>query len=163
MKTRSMPNRATGLAIAVALFAASEAGAFNPQPDPPGRFGTVGIVAGQTLRINVANVDDPNTRSLGGPDTRVELTFVGSRGEPLSPSVERVLPPGSASFHDFSIPAGAGIDRKQIRAIVKVIDEANAQTAKDVAAKNSLGIVTTLEVFDNDSGKTAVFVGEPGS
>ena len=48
-------------------------------------------------------------------------------------------------------------------AIVKVIDEPNAQTSKDVAAKTALGIVTTLEVFDNDSGKTAVFVGEPGS
>jgi hypothetical protein len=43
-------------AVAVAAATVTLVNAFNPQPDPPGDlYGLVGIVAGQTLELKVAN------------------------------------------------------------------------------------------------------------
>lgn len=48
----------TGLAALAltAVWVAERAWAFNPQPDPPGISGIVGVVDGQTARLNVVNV-----------------------------------------------------------------------------------------------------------
>jgi hypothetical protein len=42
---------------AAALWEVRRARAFNPQPDPPGRYTMVGIVRGQSIRINASNLD----------------------------------------------------------------------------------------------------------
>ena len=47
-------NKIALLALATGLLASQPARAFNPQPDPPG-CGMIGLIAGETARINVAN------------------------------------------------------------------------------------------------------------
>ena len=65
-----------------AMWEVRRARAFNPQPDPPGRYTMVGIVRGQSIRINASNIapSDPNAP----PDPcRVRLGFVDADGKPL--------------------------------------------------------------------------------
>ena len=162
MTTRKLCIPVKALMLAAVLSAVTRAQAFNPQPDPPAHLGMVGIVAGQTVRLSVVNVGDPNTGNLGGPDTRVELTFVDLRGGPLAPTVERVVHPGEAIFVDFSLPSNAGAGRLQLRAKVKVIGDPGLGNAKGGDAKPRRGLMSTLEVFDSDSGKTTVFIADPG-
>ena len=59
MKKLSLISKAgVGVAVAAltATWVAGRAWAFNPQPDPPGFSGLVGIVEGQTARLNIVNV-----------------------------------------------------------------------------------------------------------
>ena len=65
------------------IWEVRRARAFNPQPDPPGRYTMVGIVRGQSIRINASNIapTDPNAP----PDPcRVRLGFVDADGNPLT-------------------------------------------------------------------------------
>src|ERR1041384_4364242 len=87
------------IALVVLLAAGAAAGgarsrkawAFNPQPEPPGRWGMFGIVEGQTARVSVVNTSgDP--RVPPGP-CRVVLAFVDASGEVLKES-RRALRPG---------------------------------------------------------------------
>ena len=62
------------IALVVLLAAGAAAGAarsrkawaFNPQPEPPGRWGMFGIVEGQTARVSVVNTSgDPHVSPPG--------------------------------------------------------------------------------------------------
>src|SRR6185369_8589557 len=63
---------------------------FNPQPDPPGDFGIVGVTSGQTIRINAIHVEDPNSEFPPGP-CRVELTFHNADGRPYTDRAGRPI------------------------------------------------------------------------
>jgi hypothetical protein len=129
---------------------------FNPQPDPPG-FGFFGIARNQTARLNVAYVGFHNPPGYHNPpDDRpapinVTMQFVNGDGRVMAESRQTVEYGKAASF-DF--PAGAfpaGV-RQRLRAFV-------------IVAPVEGGIVPcvmpSVEVLNNDTGKTAVFY--PGS
>ena len=147
MRRRNSFGRSVFLMLLV-LGLTTSAQAFNPQPDPPG-FGMIGIVRGQTARLNVV-IDNPNI--IDNPDILVALTFVDDMGNVLAES--RVsLTPGQAQHLEYSSAFGTLL-REQIRAIVRFIDDPNIR----IRAPRILG---TLEVFDTESGHTAFIL--PGT
>jgi hypothetical protein len=111
--------------------------------------GMVGLVRGQTARLNTVN--------LGGPDTRpceVELMFFDDQGNPLA-ARGIIIIGGKSDFLDLNADALGGPDtrpgdRFQIRAQVVIPPGPCRGTT-----------IPTLEIFDNDTGKTTVFVGNP--
>jgi len=153
MRKRNSFARSAFLMLLV-LGLTTSAQAFNPQPDPPG-FGMIGIVRGQTARLNVV-IDNPNT--IDNPNILVALSFVDDMGIVLVES--RVhLTPGRAQHLDYSSAIGTLL-RKQIRAIVRFIDSPDLRDNPN-ARKGGPHILGTVEVFDTESGRTAFIL--PGT
>jgi len=108
----------------------------------------IGVVRGQTVRLNATN--------LGGPDTRpceVALVFFDEQGDAL---IERSLSliGGRSAFLDLNADKLSGLEprskkRFQIRALVNVLSDPDDKSQCEKA------IVTTLEVFDNKTGQTS--------
>ena len=149
----------------VTALLGTPAHAFNPQPAPPKNaligFGMVGLVAGQTMRLNIVN--------YGGPDTRpcaVEVLIFDAVGTVVA-SETATVEPGEAVSSNFTPistePGTPGIalttllpddnGRFQLRAAVRGIVNPNVSPV----CRNLRGIVPTLEVF-NGSGETSLFV-----
>jgi hypothetical protein len=103
----------------------------------------VGLANGQTARLNMVNIGDPNQSPC-----EVQMVFYDSLGKALARDVQK-LEPGMATFLDLSYATvGDPHIRVQIRARVKVVGDPNLCLA-------------SLEVFDEESGKTTIFVGDP--
>jgi len=115
-------------------------------------FGATGIARGQTLRINVANLD-PH----GGPDQPppgpvvVEFMFHDSQGNVVADSVQSVEGGHAASFdlRSADLPFRE-TNRLEYQPCVRVLTPPESAT-------NTPVIISTVEVFDNigpDAGKT---------
>jgi hypothetical protein len=124
---------------------------FNPQPDPPGDFGIVGVTAGQTIRINAVHVEDPNSELPPGP-CRVELTFHNADGRPYTDRAGRPitkivdLQPGQiADSLDFNLSDFITVPGIRIT-VVPCIKIHSVTEGSLVGA--------SVEVFNNDTLKT---------
>jgi hypothetical protein len=170
------------------FFGAQRARALNPQPLPPGEFGMVGFTSGQTFRLNAVNAfphnpDMPTTGSEGsssdssaGPSVQVTLTFLDSNGNPLLNGdghpiqSTMTLGPGQATFLDLNADtmpngpptmpvgppsAGAG-GRIELRARVTAILNNPQKGDDDDKVRNP--IISSLELFDNNSGGTSMLI-----
>ena len=141
-------------ALTLALAAATPAQAFNPQPDPPGRWAMLGMVAEQTARLSVLAL--PSARDARVASCTVTLNFLDGDGNKLAEATTLVLLPGKAQFVDLK---GSGLrlanrsDRAQFRANVEVLH--NPPTYRPCA-----GVAATVEVFDA-SGRSSVTVTQP--
>jgi len=140
--------------IAALAVGASLAGAFNPQPDPPKGLGMIGVVEGQTLRLNAVNI------ALGGPDTRpqacrVRLGFADLEGRAIGDVEDRVLGPGQGTFVDLRA-AGIGnpdtFGRTQVRSVARTIGNPNERVCRPVVS---------VELFGPEGAKTDVYIGDP--
>ena len=149
-----------------ALWEVRRARAFNPQPDPPGRYTMVGIVRGQSIRINASNINpaDPNTP----PDPcRVRLAFMDADGTVLTnPRTGEAagrtvtLQRGQSTFlnldaDEFFI-GDTGATRLELRPVFRSVSlVSNGQTPPDPC-------VPSVEVIDNGTSKTSfVYEGTP--
>jgi hypothetical protein len=130
---------------------------FNPQPDPPKLFGPLGVVAGQTIRLNAVSVLDPATSEVPPGPCRVTLWLLDADGAVLARSTE-TLQPGAATFLDFAVPAAPPIDtnggataatsRTAVRAVVEVEGVGGRFVPPDPCR-------ATLEIFDAATGRIA--------
>jgi hypothetical protein len=143
----------TVLSVVAILGSAGAVGAavsaFDPQPDPPGKLGSVGMVQGQTLRVNISNVGNPNLRDALACVATVE--FFDQEGNVLAQTRLRLIPGEGQSTDlvgDDNLIGNPNI-RLQVRAVVEV-------DTKDCPA------VASMELFDTETGKTEVFIGDPG-
>lgn len=128
---------AAGFLFNVARASASESYSRN--------FGMTGITLSQTARLSVVSVDNPDLRPV-----RVELLFLDNQGRVLAQSQETLLP-GQAALLDLrGVEAARGVNRAQIRAQVRFVDNPDIRVAQKV--------LPTLEVIDNASGRTTVVV-----
>src|SRR5215813_4955662 len=96
-------------------------------------FGMVGITRGQTLRLNVANLEQPGDSTIPPGPCRAVLTFRDDTGNPFTDSngdvIRRAvdLQPGESAFLDlnadlFGPPSTNGTPaRLQLRPLVRVI------------------------------------------
>jgi|SRR6266498_2391352 len=134
----------TALGIALVFFFGARTEPAQAYEDPNEKpFPMVGLAKGQTARLNMVNIGDPNLNPC-----EVQMVFYDSQGKALARDVQR-LDPGMATFLDLSYAAvGNPNIRVQIRAWVKVIGDPTLCLA-------------SLEVFDDETGKTAVFIGDP--
>lgn len=141
-------------ALTLTLSAASPAQAFNPQPDPPGRWAMIGLVADQTLRLSVLAV--PVARVGQRKSCTVTLNFLGGDGIQLVEARTLVLLPGKAQFVDLpgsQLRLVKPNDRMQVRASVELLHNPPMELPCD-------GVAATVEVFDA-SGRTSVIVAHP--
>ena len=103
----------------------------------------VGLAKGQTARLNLVNIGDPNVSPC-----EVQMVFYDSQGKTLARDAYK-LEPGMATFLDLSYAeVGNPNIRVQIRAWARVIGDPSICLA-------------SLEVFDDETGRTTLFVGDP--
>ena len=101
----------------------------------------VGITFGQTARVTAANT---GTRAI-----IVNWSILDSQGATLGRLDRQVIEPNKMISFDLNADAilREG-DRIQIRVVI------SGDTLK--------GLLASTEVFENDTGKTTVFIGDPG-
>jgi len=100
----------------------------------------VGITFGQTARVTAANT---GTRAI-----IVSGTFLDSEGNVLGQFDRQVIEPGKMMSFDLN---GDDIVRESNRIQIRLV----------LSGDSSKGPVSSIEVFENDSGKTTVFVQDP--
>ena len=138
-------------------------------------FGMIGLARGQTARLNVVNLRNRNVlaaeptthevvpaseltaHQLATPvPCSVRLRFLDQRGNTIARSVESIMP-GDGAFLNMTfqeaIPRGFEGKRFEIRAIVQVL--------KRPAETRPCATISTVEIFDNDNGRTSVIYPEP--
>jgi hypothetical protein len=134
------------LAVALVSFFSAHAKpvqAYDQTDEKPSPM--VGLARGQTARLNVVNIGDPNSSPC-----EVQMIFYDSQGKALASDAQK-LDPGVATFLDLHYSdVGNPNIRVQIRSWVKVV----------VGDPNIC--LSSLEVFDDESGKTTIFIGDPG-
>ena len=135
------------LVLATGHFISGGVRAVPPGPIDSFAFGAVGLVAGQTARLNVSILSPaPPT-----DPTAVEIRFLDSNGAIIKQTIVQ-LAPGQTAFTDFSpadVAPGAAVARMQIRAEVRVTITPGPQET------TSGRLISTLEIFDNATGKTS--------
>ena len=100
----------------------------------------VGITFGQTARVTSANT---GTRAI-----IIDYTFLDGEGAVLAQLVGQVIDPGKMLSFDLNAD---DVVREGERIQIRVV----------ISADSSRGLLTSTEVFENDTGKTTVFLGGP--
>jgi alkylated DNA nucleotide flippase Atl1 len=144
MKTRTTPSMLIAL-----LLASLTLGVTNAQADPvplshhrgQDSWPSVGITYGQTARVTTANTGER------------EMSVVGVFLDDSTPSqvlgqFNVVIQPGNFDLNADDITRKR--NRIQIRVVISS-DNRNRDNLRD--------LVTSIEVFENDTGKTTVFIG----
>jgi hypothetical protein len=100
----------------------------------------VGITFGQTARVTAANT---GTRAIV-----IDWTVLDSEGTVLGQLVRQVIQPGKMMSFDLNAD---DIVRENNRIQIRVV----------ISGDTLRGLLTSTEVFENDTGKTTVFLGGP--
>jgi hypothetical protein len=101
----------------------------------------VGLTFGQTARVTAANT---GTRAI-----ILDWTVLDSEGAVLAQLVRQVIEPGKMMSFDLNAD---DIVRENNRIQIRVV----------LTGDRLRGLLTSTEVFENDTGKTTVFIGDPG-
>jgi hypothetical protein len=125
-------------------------------------FGMIGLGRGQTARLNVVNLRsvpalEPATdQVITLVPCTVRLRFLDQRGNTIARSVEHILP-GNGAFLDLpfheAIPRGFEGKRIEIRAIVRALSPPEDE-------RRSCATLSTLEIFDSETGRTSTIYPE---
>jgi len=167
-------NISTKLSIAIALvvlvatcaiWKVRRVTAVSP-PDPERTVGMVGITLGQTMRLNVVNLNPPPDPDVPPGPCRVLLSFRDANGQPFTDGNGQVigqvveLQGGQSAFLDLNgdlvaggISTNGGPARLQLRPFVRVL-VAPPDPDKQIPPGPCRA---TMEVFDNTSGRTSIF------
>jgi hypothetical protein len=154
MKARNASPKVITVAVLAGILTATatlldrtRVSAFNPQPDPPA-FGMLAVTHGQTARLNVVDTMDAST----GPCREVELMFLDSEGNIRQRSVQCLMS-GHAAFLDLNGNFLEQTDnRAEIRGKVHLINPPE---------RTMTNFVATIEVFDNETGRTSFVLTPP--
>ena len=112
-------------------------------PRDCGSCGMFGIARGQIARINAAHIGDPNTRPI-----QVEMALVDGTGAVVARD-SQTIEPGQAAFFDVPFESvGGGENRIELRPVIGGGPQPHLRSS--------------IEVFDAETGKTTVFIGDPG-
>jgi len=134
------------------------------QPPPvPDRisFGMVGITAGQTVRINIANTIMPNDSGWPPGPTRVVMSFRGMNGQLIRNRNGEVvrkavdLERGDSTFLDFDfdqLPPGP--IRAQLRAVIVAFPPGPTDGEQPPPIGES--IAATVDVINNANGRSTL-------
>ena len=135
-------------------------------------FGLIGLARGQTARLTVVNLrrraaaeptaealaptSEPTAAQLVTVPCSVRLRFLDQRGNTIARSIETIMP-GDGAFLDLpfheAIPPGFDGKRFEIRAVVHVLRRPD-ETRR-------CATISTVEIFDNENGRTNVIYPEP--
>jgi hypothetical protein len=132
---------------------------FNPQPEPPGdsHFGFFNVVKGQTARVNISYLPPgpcradlppgPCRTDLPPGPCRVLVTFYDGDGRIVGQDA-RSVEAGKTALLDFSTSGLSDGWRGRVRASVHA-ESSDGRTVPPLA--------TSVEVFNNDTGRTSFF------
>jgi hypothetical protein len=136
MKTQTTPSMLVALLLAFLALGVTEAQALVVIGGRP-----VGITFGQTARVTAANT---GTRAI-----IVDWTVLDSEGTVLAQLAGQVIDLGKMVSFDLNAD---DVVREGERTQIRVV----------ISASTTRGLLTSTEVFENDTGKTTVFIGDPG-
>jgi hypothetical protein len=135
MKRRTTSSMLVAILLAFLALGATKAQAFIDIYRP------VGITFGQTARVTSANT---GTRAI-----IIDYTFLDGEGAVLAQFARQVIEPGKMMSFDLNAD---DIVRENNRIQIRVV----------ISGDTLKGLLTSIEVFENDTGKTTVFIGDPG-
>jgi hypothetical protein len=135
MKTRTTSSVLGTLILALLTLGAMQAQAIVINWRP------VGITLGQTARVTAANTGTTTVTITG-------MTFLDSEGTVLAQFARQVIEPGKMMSFDLNAD---DLIRESSRLEIRIV----------LSADTSKGLVRSTEVFENDTGKTTVFYGDP--
>jgi hypothetical protein len=140
----SFPKQLAAGAIAILLLVAGGRmmKAFNPQPDPPGIWGMIGITPSDTMRLNVVNMQFSGFPP--GP-CNVTLKFLNSDGEVLKQQAVSIKSTEAVSLDLTGIEAGGGF-RTEVHPVLAV-------PSTEATGCSAVG---SVEVFNTSSGETTI-------
>ena len=124
-------------------------------PDPDRVFSAVAFALGQTARVNIAQIGDP-TIFPAGAACGIIVNYFAADGSPVAPPFRGQVEPGKIVFVDLdrnSLPIRA--NRVPFRVAVRLIGDPNFPP--DPCSQ----IRASVEVYDNFTGRTMVFIGNP--
>ena len=131
MKTRTTSSMLIALLLASLTLGVTKAQAFVIDWRP------VGITFGQTARVTAANT--------GTTAIIINGTFLDSEGTVLGQFDRQVIEPGKMMSFDLNAD---DIVRENNRIQIRLV----------LSSDTSRGLLTSIEVFNNDTGETTVFV-----
>jgi hypothetical protein len=123
-------------------------------------FGAVAFAFNETGRVNIAQYSDPN-EFPPGTTCKFGIEFLGAKGSPLVPEFNGQVAPGQIVFADVNrnkLPStidGVAVNRVPFRVVVGFI------SAPNQIPNPCTDIRVTVEIYDNLTGRTWVFV-QPG-
>jgi hypothetical protein len=118
-------------------------------------FGAAAMAIGQTTRVNIAQFDDPGEFPAGAACTIIIKVF-GADGTMLTSPFRGQVGIGKTVFIDLNRNSlRASSNRVLFRAVVSSFEDPNEvpNPCTDIRA--------TVEVYDNLTGRTMVFIGDP--
>jgi hypothetical protein len=155
----------TGLLFALA--AAGFVGAARAQGAPPSRgaappdasiigvlrgvrynCGIIGVLRGETVRLNVALLNADAGAYPPGP-ARVTLTFVDDQGRAVAQATKSIDPEHARSLNFTPADYPPGPSRQEVRAIIAVDASPDGRVPD---------LLPTLEVFDAETGRTRAII-----
>ena len=134
MKTRNTSSMLIALLLAFLALGVTKAQAFIDIYRP------VGITFGQTARVTSANT---GTRAI-----IIDYTFLDGEVAVLTQFARQVIEPGKMISFDLNAD---DIVRENNRIQIRVV----------ISGDTLRGLLASIEVFENDTGKTTVFIGDP--
>lgn len=136
--------------------------------NPTQMFGMVGVALNQTARLNVVNVTGPPVVAGAVPLVcRLTLQFFDDQNTKVAELAVDSLDPGKATHLDYARPAATATAvpaRVQVRAVVvntSAVTGVPQPGAPTIQVVSPCTVLPTVEVFDNDTGKTQVFMSGP--
>ena len=132
----------------------STAGSAQPPSQPGLGFGMIGIAIGESARINALNIGNATTTQ--DSSCSVTLQFLDTEGQLLKQKVV-TLQAGKAASLDLGrgeLPGGND-PRAEIRAVLLFGYSGGANPPSTLLQMFDCNIVPSLEVFDNDTGRTS--------
>ena len=153
-RTKVLVVLAGALLAFLAMYLPQQTRAVEP-PDPDRVFSPVAFAFGQTARVNIAQIGDP-TLFPAGAACGIIVNYFAADGSPLAPPFRGQVEPGKIVFVDLdrnSLPIRT--NRVPFRVAVRLISDPNFPP--DPCSQ----IRASVEVYDNFTGRTMVFIGNP--
>jgi len=116
---------------------------FNPQPDPPGVWGMIGITPSDTMRLNIVNMQFSTVPP--GP-CNVTLKFLNGSGRVLKQQALTVKSTQAAYLDITGTEAGGGF-RTEVHPVLIVPS----------GEPTGCSAVGSVEVFNTNSGETSLY------
>ena len=118
-------------------------------------FGGAAAAIGQTIRVNVSSIGDPDQFPAGAACT-IAIQLLGADGNVLTAPVKQQLGVGQTFFLDLNRNSLRTLSNRVLfRAVVSSFDDPGEvpNPCTDIGA--------AVEVYDNLTGRTQVFIGDP--
>jgi hypothetical protein len=150
---------AAGLVVYPAAHLRAQFAPFLPSTPPYVTFGMVGIIDGQTARLNALLLPTGGPLVAGG-SCQVTFTFLNDQGATIASATMPATQNQAVHFDVPPLPTAA-TTRTEIRGTVQVAF--TVTPGSTAAAGPSCAVVPTMEVFNPTTGQTELVLENPHS